>query len=165
MDRINYNQEEEDDKLQIFLFNMIEEEISFIKQARQQGYQLDEEHPLTSLTELERYVLEKGINFQGSSDEAMHHRSLCWYYLGEVVRENYGGYWKFSMSEDNTMHWGLYVIDGFTRIQGLEFEPLGSLKRFIRKRNPGAFLREIESLVNPKPVDFSEFPDEPEFVE
>ncbi|WP_046247283.1 hypothetical protein [Hymenobacter terrenus] len=165
MERIKYNKEEEESKLDTFIFNMDEEEIGFIKQARQQGYMLDEEHSLTSLTELERYALEKGINFQDPSEEALDARTLCWYYLGEVVRMNYGGSWQFSMSEDNTMHWGLYVIEGHTPIQGLEFEPLGLLRRFIRKKASGTFLTSIENHVNPKPVDFSQFPDEPEFVE
>jgi hypothetical protein len=165
LDRIEYNQDEENDKLQIFLFNMIEEEIDFIEQARREGYQLNAEHTVSSLSELERYVLDKGINYQDKSDEALHHRSLCWYYLGEVVRENFGGYWQFSMNEDNTMHWGLYVIEGHTPIPGLEFEPLGLLKRFTRRRNLGSLRRAIESQVNPEPVDLSEFPDEDEFVE
>ena len=165
MDRINYNKEEEEDKLQVFLFNMDEEEIDFIAQARAAGYGLNDEHTLDSLSELERYALERNINFQDPSEEALDARTLCWYYLGEVVRMNYGGNWEFSMSEDNTMHWGLYVIEGHTPIPGLEFEPLGLLKRFLRKRNPGALLRGINSQVNPQPVDFSDLPDEPEFVE
>lgn len=162
MDRINYNREEEEDKLQIFLFNMDEEEVGFIAQARAEGYELNAEHTLGSLNELERYLLEKNINFQDPSVEALNARTLCWYYLGEVVRMNYGGNWEFSMSEDNTMYWGRYVIEGHTPVPGVQFEPMGLVARFLRKRNPGTFLRSINSQVNPEPVDFSEFPDEVE---
>lgn len=162
MDRINYNKEEEEEKLQIFLFNMDEEETGFIAQAQAASYGLNAAHTLDSLSELERYLVEQNINFQDPSEEALDARTLCWYYLGEAVRMNYGGNWEFSMSEDNTMHWGRYVIEGHTPIPGLEFEPLGQVKRFLRKRNSGAFLRSINSQVNPEPIDFSEFPDEEE---
>jgi hypothetical protein len=158
---VTYNLDEEEQKLEGFLMAMVEEGIDFVEQAQAQGYHLNNEHSLASLEELERYVREEKATFSNPADKSLDQRSNCWYYLGEVVRQNFGGAWQFSMNEENTMHWGAYVLVGHSPVQGVEFKPLGLLKRFIlRGYRAGALRKAITAQVNPIPLDLSEFPTE-----
>ena len=140
-----FNREEEEDKLIQFILHMSDEEEIFIPNAQRQGYRLDENQSMDSLEELERYIHEQKVSFEDPSNEALLERMNCWYYLGEVVRKNYGGYWRFSMNEENTGNWGAYVIDGHCSVPGVEFEPRGLVSVFIGKGcKPGFFRRAIE---------------------
>lgn len=163
MERIKYDLGQEEDKLDIFLLRMEDEETVFIAEAQRQGYKLDRGHSMDSLTDLERYVREARVNFQDSSDKALDERTNCWYYIGEVVRKNFTGRWAFSMNEENPDHWGDYVIVGHSPVTGLEFEPLGLLQGFIlRGCKPGALRRAILFDVDPvgSSTDLSDLPDE-----
>ena len=163
MDRINYNLEEEEEKLDIFTLRLSAEEEEFITQAQRQGYRLDQDHSLDSVAELERYVREKNLSFQDSSDDALDERTNCWYYLGEVVCQKFHGTWAFSMNETNPTHWGSYVIVGHSPVQGLELEPLGLLQGFIlRGCKQGALQRAILFDVDPEDssTDLSDLPNE-----
>lgn len=161
MPQLDYNREEEEERLEGFLLNMTDEQALFIEQSQGKSYKLDRIYSLNSLTELERYVREQKVDFGNPSNEALDQRTNCWYYLGEVVRRNFNGQWAFSMNEENTIHWGAYVVTGHCSVPGVEFEPLGLLKRFILRGYPtGALQRAIKSQVVPAPVDFSDLPDE-----
>ena len=139
-----YDLEEEEDKLFSFLLLMADEQNKFLRVANALGYRLTNPQSMKSLEELERYIREQRLTFQESSDEALSDRTNCWYYLGEVVRLNYGGGWEFSMHEDNTANWGAYVVVGHCPVAGVEFEPLSIVRNFIANGYPsGAFRRAI----------------------
>jgi hypothetical protein len=156
-----YNREEEEEKLFGFILHMSDQEEVFIDWAQKQGYRLDENQSMDSLEELERYAREKSIDFQMESDEAVLERMNCWYYLGEAVRKQFGGEWHFSMSKENSMHWGAYVIEGHCPVPGVEFEPLGLFKRFCRQGYKSGMLRRaINVQVNPQRKDWNGIPSE-----
>lgn len=157
----HYNREEEEEKLFGFLLHMSDEEEVFIDRAQKQGYRLDEDQSMDSLGELERYAREKNVNFQDESDGALLDRMNCWHYLGEAVRKHCGGEWKFSMSTENTLNWGAYVVEGHSSVPGVEFEPLGLFKRFCRQGYKSGMLRRaIDAQVDPQRKDWTGIPSE-----
>ena len=163
MERIKYDLEQEEDKLDIFLLRMEDEEAAFIAEAQRQGYKLDRAHSMDSLKDLELFIREARVNFQDPLDKALDQRTNCWYYIGEVVRKNFAGNWAFSMNEENPNHWVNYVIVGHSPVKGLEFEPLGLLQSFVlRRRKPGALRRAILFDVDPvgSSTDLSDLPNE-----
>ena len=156
-----YNLEEEEEKLGHFILYMSDAEAKFISTAQQQGYRLNEEHSLDSLEELERYAAETKINFEDTSDGAVLEQVNAWYYLGEIVRQNFGGDWEFSMNKENTANWGSYVIVGHCPVDGVEFEPLGLFRAFTRRGYPsGMFRRAVMADVKPQRIDLSDLPNE-----
>lgn len=143
-----YNLEEEEDKLFSFLLLMADEQNKFLRIVNALGYKLTNPQSMESLNELECYIREQNVNFKDSSNEALTDRTNCWYYLGEVVRKNFGGQWRFSMNEENTANWGDYVIEGHCSVPGVEFEPLGLVRSFTGKGcRPGTFRRAIMAHV------------------
>ena len=162
MKLIAYNREEEEEKLFAFTLLMGDAEGAFIAAARRQGYQLAQDHPLESLEELERYGREKQLSFDDSTDAALLERMNCWYYLGEVMRTNYGGYWRFSMNTEDTSNWGQYVVEGYGNTPGAEFEPQGLFRRWTYRSYPtGALRKAIDAYVKPQALDLSNIPNDP----
>ncbi|WP_052732198.1 hypothetical protein [Hymenobacter terrenus] len=158
-----YNLEEEEERLGQFILYMKDAFFPFLRHANTQGYQLNEAHTLDSLEDLERYIREKKISLDGASDAALLVRYNCWYYLGEVMRRNFGGSWEFSMDQENDGNWGEYVIVGHSPVQGLEFVPERLFRAFIlRGYKPGMFRKGIFNQVKPEPVDLSELAKEQE---
>lgn len=156
-----YNLEEEEEKLGHFVLYASDAEMTFILAAQRRGYRLDAIHSLDSLEELERYATETGVNFVDTSDAAVLEQVNAWYYLGEVVRQNFGGEWEFSMNDENTANWGAYVVVGHCPVPGIEFEPLGLFRAFVRRGYPaGMFRRAVMADVKPQRIDLSDLPTE-----
>lgn len=158
----NYNREEEEEKLFAFTLLMGDGEGAFIVAAQRQGYQLANDHSLDSLEALERYAREKQLSFDDSTDTALLERMNCWYYLGEVMRTNYGGYWRFSMNEEDTSNWGQYVVEGYNNTPGTEFEPQGLFRRWTYRGYPaGALRKAVGAYIKPQGLDLSYIPNDP----
>jgi hypothetical protein len=140
--------EEISDNLNKFIIAFEDEHDEFIEAAATKGYHLD--YNLNNLPELERYMLEQGVKFQHETDEEMIHFAHCWYHLAEVVRINFGGGWAVSNNEENSANEGKWVIKGFKAIvEGIEFEPKGLARRFIKNQRPNTFRRAILSSTDP----------------
>ncbi|MBF9219807.1 hypothetical protein [Hymenobacter ruricola] len=145
---------EEEEKFQLFLFELEDRQEAFIENSTAQGYQLD--YTSQSLTELERYLTAMPFSWDDKSDEAVGRRLDCWTYLGEVVRQNHGGDWQLSWNDDNSANRGQFVITGHAPVEGVEFTPLRLIKTFIQRGQSGALNRAVQAQVNPTPVDFSD---------
>lgn len=158
MNPFNLNPVEENERLQLFNFSKADEQEAFIENAAQEGYVLD--YSMNSLPELERYVRTKKMVVDAISDEAVGQRMDCWTYLGEVVRQNFGGRWQVSFNEENTLNRGLFVVEGHAKTPGVEFVPNRLLQAFIQRGRGGEWRRAIEAQVNPRPVDFSDLMEE-----
>ncbi|QVN13191.1 hypothetical protein [Burkholderia sp. LAS2] len=76
-------------------------------------------------------------------------------FLGEVVRENYGGKWTLSLDDEKNINFNTPVIVGHVPIDGLEFAPLSVMRAYALRRKPGTLHRAVDAQVNPKPVDLS----------
>ena len=156
-----YNLEEEEEKLGHFILYMSDEEAKFILAAQRQGYRLNEKHSVDSIEELERYAADKQLNFEDGSDKAVLEQVNAWYYLGEIVRQNFDGEWEFSMNKENSANWGSYVIVGHCPVDGVEFEPLGLFRAFTRRGYPSGMLRRaVMADVKPQRIDLSDLPTE-----
>lgn len=159
---IDYNREEEEEKLFAFTLLMGDAEGAFIAAAQRQGYQLAKDHSLERLEELERYAREKRLSFDDAADDALLERMNCWYYLGEVVRTNYGGYWRFSMNQKDTSNWGQYVVEGYNNTPEAEFEPQGLFRRWTyRGYLTGALRKAIGAYIKPQALELSHIPNDP----
>ena len=162
MTLINYNREEEEEKLFSFTLLMGDAEAAFITAAQRQGYQLVKDHSLESIEELERYAREKQVSFDDQTDAALLDRMSCWFYLGEVVRKNYGGYWRFSMNPDDTSNWGQYVIEGYNNTPDAEIEPQGLFRRWTYRGYPiGTLRKSIAAYIKPQALNLDHIPNDP----
>ncbi|WP_046242311.1 hypothetical protein [Hymenobacter terrenus] len=151
-----YNREEEEDKLLMWTMNRIDAQPAFLRRANVKGYQLNKEHSLDSVAELERYAREERVTFEGKSEAAIRERQDCWFYLGELVRKNFGGSWEFSMDEKNDANWGEYVIEGAGPAD-VEFVPERLFRFFTLRGYPAGMMRTaVEYQGNPVDVDLSD---------
>jgi hypothetical protein len=153
MNTSTLNLAEEEEKFQIFLFEMSDRQEAFIGSLSKR-YTLD--YTLQSLAELERYIRENQIDWNDKSDNAVSQRLDCWTYLGEVMRHNYGGSWHLSWNDENTTNHGQYVIIGHTKVLGIEFTPLRLVKAFIQRGRGGELLRAVQAQINPVQLDLSD---------
>ena len=158
MKLLNLDPEEENERLQLFTFNKVDEQEAFIASAEQEGYALN--YSLDSLAELERYVRAKNLIVNDTSEEAIAQRVDCWTYLGEVVRLNFGGRWQVSMNDENSLNRGLFVIEGHAKTPGVEFVPNRLLQAFIQRGRGGEWRRAIEAQINPRAIDLSDIQDD-----
>ncbi|KAG8151673.1 hypothetical protein [Burkholderia catarinensis] len=76
-------------------------------------------------------------------------------FLGEVVRESYGGKWVLPLDDEKNINFNTPVIVGHTPIEGLEFAPLSVMRAYALRKRPGTLQRAVDAQVNPKPVDLS----------
>ncbi|UQO99530.1 hypothetical protein L0Z36_11520 [Burkholderia multivorans] len=76
-------------------------------------------------------------------------------FLGEIVRENYGGKWTLPLDDEKNINFNTPVIVGHVPIEGLEFAPLSVMRAYALRRKQGTLRRAVDAQVNPKPVDLS----------
>lgn len=143
----NLSKNELEDKFQIFLFNLSEQQEDFIKKARQNDFELD--YSLESLPVLEEYLVKKNItvNEDEYNDAAA--------YLGEVVRRNIGGEWQCSLDKDkNSLYYGLPVIYGHSKFD-IELSPFSVVRIFLLRHRENHFLKVINNHINPELKDIT----------
>jgi hypothetical protein len=76
-------------------------------------------------------------------------------FLGEIVRENYGGKWTLPLDDEKNINFNTPVIVGHVPIDGLEFAPLSVMRAYALRRKQGTLRRAVDAQINPKPVDLS----------
>ena len=148
----------ENEKLQLFIFEMGDRQEAFLASLRAQGYRLD--YSLATLPELERYIdaRKPAMQWRDKSDAAIDLRLDCWSYLGECFRKVFGGGWNVSLEEPDGILYGQFVIEKFDEI-GQEFDPLGTLQSYLLRGRPS--LRSMmEAHVDYTPIDLSDLPEE-----
>lgn len=151
--------EEENEKLQLFIFEISDRQEAFMDAVAAKGYRLD--YTFDTLSELERYIQAHAarMTWADKSDEAVAQRVDCWSYLGETFRKNYGGSWQVSLDDAQNVNYGMFVIQGFDAV-GVEFEPLGTLRRYMRQAKPGGLRSMMDAHVHVAPLDLSDLPEE-----
>ena len=151
--------EDENEKLQIFLFEMADRQEVFLDTAQAEGYSLD--YTLDSLVELERYIETHKLQMQwlDKSDGAVSLRVDCWSYLGETFRKTYGGGWNVSLNDLDSINYGQFVIEDFDETKQ-EFDPLGILQGYLLRGKSGSLRRSVDSYVDFKPIDLSDLGEE-----
>lgn len=148
----------ENEKLQVFLFEMGDRQAKFMESLEEQGYYLD--YTLDSLSELTRYidVRKSQMQWRDKSDAAIELRLDCWSYIGETFRKTFGGGWNISLEDVDSALYGQYIIEKFDEI-GQEFDPLGTLQSYLLRGKPS--LRSMmEAHVDYTPIDLSDLPEE-----
>lgn len=143
------------EELQMFLFHLADNQEGFIERLRTEGYSLD--YSLTSLSELERYIQDKGeqIAWRNTSDDAGMLRLPVWSYLGETFRKVFGGGWNVSLEDPASINYGKWVISGFDN-KGMEFDPLRTMQGYLLRGQPGSLRRSLEVHIQFVPTDLSD---------
>ena len=151
----NLKKEELEDKFENFIFHLDDYLDEFIKKLEAKGYKLD--YSEKSLSILEKYIIEQKIN--ANSDDVNDASS----YFGEVVRKKYGGKWICNLDEKtNSLYYGLPVITGLGKIDGVLLSPFTSVKSLIIRPRENHFKIIIDNHINPEEIDWTGFPDEDE---
>ena len=96
--------------------------------AKEAGYNLD--LSVESLDVLEDYILKMNID----SDHDLYDDVAS--YIGEVVRNTYGGKWECCLDKKNSLFYGLPVISNFNKY-GVLLSPYSLLKIFIHRKKEG----------------------------
>jgi hypothetical protein len=76
-------------------------------------------------------------------------------YLGEVVRERFGGKWDLPLSDRKNINFNQPVVVGHAP-DGVEMAPLSVMRAFVKKKQPGLLARAVAGQVSPKNLDLSE---------
>jgi len=149
----------ENKKLQDFLSSMPDFLEEFVDDGQREGYTFD--YSLNSLHDLERYIADNKemMAWKNDSDLSKWQRMYSWCYIGETFRKAFGGEWKVSLDDPDSVNYGQWVIKGFDTV-GMEFDPLGTLQGYLLRGKPGALARALEAHVNTIPLDLSHLPEE-----
>lgn len=148
----NLSRVELEEKFENFLFNIDDYLDNIIAKAVSQGYNFD--YSLDSLKDVENYIIKNNITID---DDDYNDLSA---YLGEVLRLKYGGNWICNLDkENNSLSYGFPVIEGHS-IPDVLFSPFHVMKAFFLRKKVNLFYEAIESQVNPKDIDWSQFPTE-----
>lgn len=146
-----FNKELALEKFDDFLMIFDDQTDALEQDAEARGIELD--FSLSSLEKLEQLFT---MMAEGKDKDAIGQLIIYFArYLGEIVRTNYGGMWKISLDDPKNVNFNTPVIVGHTPIEDLEFAPIGIMRAFALKRQPGMLLRAINADVNPSPVDLS----------
>ena len=95
----------------------------FTAGAQEKGYELSEDFALASLDELERYIVQEQVAHTSKDEGKLVEFISCYYYLGEVFRTNFGGYWQESDRDKASIYFGQPVIAEYGTAAGSEFCP------------------------------------------
>ncbi len=123
----------------------------FCDQAQAKGYDLDEDFTLESLDELERYIREQRVRHDSKDKPGIIEFISSYYYLGEVFSNTFGGRWKESDTDKNSVYYGQPVITEYRRSNGMEFCPRIKLISLINGRLKQGLRKNIELITNYKP--------------
>lgn len=148
----NIPTEEIEEKFENFIFNMSDNLEQIEEKANQQNLKFD--YTLNSLKNIERYILKNNTTI---NDDDYNDLSS---YLGEVLRKNSKGNWICNLDkEGNSLYYGFPVIAGHS-IDGVLFSPFHLIKAFILRKKENLFKEAIESQINPKEIDWSNYESE-----
>jgi hypothetical protein len=151
----NLDKNEEQEKLQQFIFEIDDILEEFINNLANKGYDLD--YSFESMDVLEKFILNENIT---NADKDLDIRTDCWIYLGESFRKiAKKGIWKVSMDKDNSINYGLYVIANYND-EGTEFVPSRYIKAFILKKKVGILKSVILNHLNPEKINLDDIPTE-----
>lgn len=141
--------EDEREKFDRFIFIMEDQLEALEEKAESYGIHLTRE--LDSLEKLEHFFDEMTINL---SKEEKNELSVTFgRYLGEIVRETFGGKWHLPLENPKNINFNTPVIVGHTKIDGLEFPALSVMHAYSLRKKPGLLRKAVMSQIEPKAVD------------
>lgn len=76
-------------------------------------------------------------------------------YLGEFVRNTYGGKWTLPLDDEKNINFNTPVIVGHSKFEGLEFSPIRTMRAYSLRKKPGMIRKIIHSDISPKILDLS----------
>lgn len=96
----------------------------FVFDAKEKGYKLSLAYSNENVEELYRYILEQKVNHRDKSEAKTHEFMACYYYIGEWFISNYGGIWKLSLDNVDSVYYTQPVVIEFINYkEGIEFSP------------------------------------------
>lgn len=126
---------EEQEKFELFLFEMDDAFEHFIDKAAASGFTLD--YSIESLDRLEEFSLSpKSSTFD--QEDFIHNAAR---YLGETVRRVYGGKWQLEIDNPKHLFYGLPVLTGHAPSE-VKLCP-HQIFRMFTKGKPQGFLRQV----------------------
>jgi hypothetical protein len=81
-------------------------------------------------------------------------------FLGEWLRLHFGGAWRLPLDDPKNVNFNTPVIEGHTRIPGLQFAPILAMRAYSLRRKPGVLLQAITAQVDPKTLDLTDLQEE-----
>jgi hypothetical protein len=74
-------------------------------------------------------------------------------YLGEIVRESFGGKWELPLGDPRNINFNTPVIIGHTAAAGVQFSPISVMHAYSLRKRAGLLRTAAMSQVKPQPPD------------
>lgn len=143
------NKNDAKEKFDKFIF-ILEDQITALEE-RGESYGVLLTRDMSSLEKLEELFDEMTVS---SSKEERDELSISFgRYLGEIVRETFGGMWHLPLDDPRNINFNTPVIVGHTNLDGLEFPALGVMRAYSLRGKRGLLRRSIMSQVEPIAAD------------
>jgi len=74
-------------------------------------------------------------------------------YLGEIVRETYGGKWHLPLDDPKNVNFNSPVIIGHSPVAAVEFAPISVMRAYALRKRTGLLREAAMAQVDPQPLD------------
>ena len=149
---MSLNLEEAREDFEQFLILMDDQIEWLVEQARDHGVVLD--------GSLETFDCLEGLYISMSAtltkDDCASLRVAFARYLGDSVRELYGGQWTLPLDDPGDISFNMPVIVGHSTCPWLEFNPIHTMLAFSLRQEPGMVRRAVAHSVDPQILDLSD---------
>jgi hypothetical protein len=81
-------------------------------------------------------------------------------FLGELAIELYGGRWIIPLDDPKSGNFNIPVVVGHAPIRELEFDPIGIMRSYSLRPQPGLLREALMADISPTFPDLSDLPDE-----
>ncbi|KAA9001554.1 hypothetical protein FJU31_06260 [Stenotrophomonas cyclobalanopsidis] len=139
-----------------FLILMDDQIEWLVEQARDQDIVLD--GSLQSFDSLESLYASMSATL--TQDERAALRVVFARYLGDSVRELYGGQWTLPLDDVRDISFNMPVIVGHSTCPWLEFNPIHTMLAFSLRQESGMIRRVVAHSVDPQILDLSDLAEE-----
>ena len=146
------NLEDAREDFEQFLILMDDQIDWLVEQAQDHGIVLD--GSLESFDHLECLYTSMAATLTQDDRAAL--RVVFARYLGDSVRERYGGQWTLPLDDPRDISFNMPVIVGHSTCPWLEFNPIHTMLAFSLRKGPGLIRRVVGHSVDPQILDLSD---------
>lgn len=151
-----FNLEEAREAFEQFLILMDDQIGWLVEQALDQDIVLD--GSLQSFDRLESLYASTSATLTQDDRSAL--RVVFARYLGDSVRELYGGQWTLPLDDARDISFNMPVIVGHSTCPWLEFNPIHTMLAFSLRQETGMIRRVVAHSVDPQILDLSDLTEE-----
>lgn len=146
---MNFVKKESEEKFNHFLMIM-DDQIEQLKQDAER-HQVPIDYSVRDLDNLEKLfdLMTKDASKEDISGFVVYFAR----YLGELMINLHHGKWTLPLDNEKNVNFNTPVVTGHSKIEGLEFAPISTMRAYALRRKKGTLERSFNANVNPQPID------------